>query len=76
MEEGEMEAVQLTQQTYHGLCNDNGQLNRVTKSFGQDCPKAIELALKLYEEQYLHKCLENNMPYSEVYDRICEMLGY
>lgn len=76
LEEGEMEAVQLTQQTYHGLCNDNGQLNKVTKAFQQDCPEAIELALKLYEERYLHKCLEENMPYSEVYDRICEMLGY
>lgn len=76
VEEDEMEAVQLTQQTYHGLCNDNGQLNKVTKAFQQDCPKAIELAQKLYEERYLHKCLENNMPYSQVYDRLCEMLGY
>ena len=76
LEEGEMEAVQLTQQTYHGLCNDNGQLNKVTKAFQQDCPKATLLAQKLYEERYLHKCLENNMPYSQVYDRLCEMLGY
>jgi hypothetical protein len=46
------------------------------RAFELDCPKAIELAQKLYEEQYLHKCLENNMPYSEVYDSICKMLGY
>ena len=76
LEEGEMEAVQLTQQTYHGLCSDNGQLNKVLKAFQLDCPKAIELAQKLYEDKYLDKCVENNMPYSEVYDNLCKMLGY
>ena len=76
LEEGEMEAVQLTQQTYDGLCKDDGQLNKVLKAFQQDCPKATELALKLYEERYFNKCMEQNMPYSEVYDSICKMQGY
>lgn len=76
LEEGEMEAVQLTQQIYHGLWNDNGQLNKVTEAFQKDCPKAAEVAIRLYEEKYLHKCVENNMPYSDVYNSLCEMLGY
>ena len=46
------------------------------RAFELDCPKVTLLAQKHYEEQYLHKCLENNMPYSEVYDSICKMLGY
>lgn len=75
LEEGEMEAVQIAQQAYHELRRYNGELSKVLKEFQLDCPKSIEVALKMYHERYLDKCVEQNMLYSEVYDSICQMLG-
>lgn len=72
--EGELEAVQLVQQGYHELRRFNGESSKVLKDFMLDCPKSIELAGRLYAERYLDKCLENNTPYCEVYDTICNLL--
>lgn len=76
LEEGELEAVQLVQQGYHELRRWQGETSKVLKDFAEDCPKAIALARKLYEQRYLDKCLENNTLYCEVYDTICKRLGF
>lgn len=74
LEEGEMEAVQLAQQGYHELRRYNGTMSNVLKQFQKDCPKAIEVALKMYHERYLDKCVEKNVPYPEIFDYICRLL--
>ncbi len=74
LEEGEMEAVQLAQQGYYELRKDNGVINNVLKQFQKDCPKSIDVALKMYQERYLDKCVENNVPYGEIYNYICGLL--
>ena len=74
LEEGELEAVQLAQQGYHELKRYNGEISTVLKQFQKDCPKAIEAALKLYQDRYLDKCVEHKVPYCEVFDYICKLL--
>lgn len=74
LEEGELEAVQLAQQGYHELRRYNGVMSNVLKQFQKDCPKSIEVALRMYQKRYLDKCVENNVPYCEVYDSICKLL--
>lgn len=75
LEERELEAVQLAQQGYHELRRHNGEMSNVLKQFQKDCPKAIEVALKIYQERYLDKCIENDTPYCEIYDYICSLLS-
>ena len=74
LEEGEMEAVQLAQQSYHELRSHQGQMSKVVKQFQIDCPNAIEVAMQMYSEGYLDKCVERGVPYCEVYDTICSRL--
>lgn len=76
LEEGELEAVQLAQQGYHELRRYNGEMNRVLEQFQSDCPKAINVAFIMYQERYLDKCVENNTSYCEIYDHICDLLGF
>lgn len=75
LEEGELEAVQLAQQGYHELRRSNGEMNRVLEQFQLTCPKAIDVAFIMYQERYLDKCIENNTPYCEIYDHICNLFG-
>lgn len=74
LEEGELEAVQLAQQGYHELRRFDGELSNVLMCFQQDCPKAIEVALKMYREKYLDQCVEDGTPYCDIYDHICSLL--
>ena len=74
LEEGELEAVQLAQQGYHELRSHQGEMNKVLKQFQADCPEAIEVAQQMLLEGYLDKCVENGVPYCEVYDSICSWL--
>lgn len=69
-EEG-MEAVQLTLQA----ASDFLRLNRVftdkvNRCFMQRCPESYTVAVKLYREGYLKKCIENGTPFGEVYDTV------
>lgn len=75
LEEGELEMVQLVQQGYHELRRYNGEFSKVLRDFQSDASKSIALAQKLYKERYLDKCLESNIPYFEIYDTICKLLG-
>lgn len=75
LEEGELEAVQIAQQGYHEIRRYNGEISNVLRQFQLDCPKSIEVAFKMYQERYLDKCVEHNVPYCVVYDTICGLLG-
>lgn len=70
---GEMELVQLTVQSYYNIRRNNGEPDAVTKRFGEDCPKAVEIAKKLYEIRLLEAYVEEGTAFSEVFDRIVEM---
>jgi len=74
LEAGEMEAVQLVQQGYHELRRCNGEISNVLIEFRKDCPKSIEVALELYGDRYLDKCVQNNVPYYKIYNHICSLL--
>lgn len=76
LEEGELEAVQLAQQGYHELRRFNGEMSKVLEQFQLDCPKAIDVAFIMYQERYLDKCVENHTSYCEIYDHICDLLGF
>lgn len=76
LEEGELEAVQLAQQGYHELRRYNGKVSKVLEQFQLDCPKAIEVAFKMYQERYLDKCVGNNTSYCEIYNHICDLLDF
>lgn len=76
LEEGELEAVQLAQQGYHELRRYNGEVSKVLEQFQLDCSQAIEVAFIMYRERYLDKCVENNTSYCEIYDHICNLLGF
>ena len=67
LEEGELEAVQIAQQGYHEIRRYNGEISNVLRQFQLDCPKSIEVAFKMYQERYLDKCVEHNVPYCVVY---------
>lgn len=76
LEGGELEAVQLTQQSYYELRRFHGGRSTVLEQFQLDCPGAVEAALMLYQERYLDQCVKNNTSYCEIYDHICGLLGF
>lgn len=73
LEAGELELVQLAWQGYHELRRYDGVISKVLKKFQEDCPKAIDISIKMYEERYLDRCVEDGMTCAEVYDSICEL---
>lgn len=75
LEREELEAVQLVQQGYFELRRFDGERSAVLEQFQLDCPKAVEVAIMLYQERYLDKCVGDNTPYCEIYDHICYLLG-
>ena len=74
LEGGELEAVQLVQQGYCELRKFGGEMSAVLRQFQLDSQGAIEAALMLYHERYLDRCVDENMPYREIYDAICGLL--
>lgn len=72
---GEMEAVQLAQQSYFELKTFKGDYNFVLEQFNSTNPKSVSAAQKMYEESYLDYCVENSIPYGEIYDHICELIN-
>lgn len=76
LEGGELEAVQIAQQCYYELRRFHGEIRAVVEQFQSNCPRAVESAISLYQERYLDKCAENNAPYCEVYDHICDILKW
>jgi len=69
-ESGVLEIVQLTLQTYFELRMRNGDMNHVTKIFEADNPAATKIAKLFYENNYLEKCMEAELPFGEVFDQI------
>lgn len=51
-------------------------MSKVLEQFQLDCPKVIEVAFIMYQERHLDKCVENNTSYCEIYDHICDLLGF
>ena len=76
LEEGELELIQLAWQGYHELRRYSGKISKVLKNFQEDCPKAIDIAIKMYEERYLDRCVEEGISCQEVYDSICGLLCF
>lgn len=74
LEEGEMQAVQLAQQGYYELKRYQGVRSNVLIQFEKSCPEAVEAAFTMYQESYLDQCVDDNVPYNEIYDYMCTLL--
>jgi len=74
LEDGEMGSVQIVQQAYHEHRRYAGEDSVVFKKIAEEYPREVALGRKLYEERFLERCVEANMPYGDVYDSILNRL--
>ena len=67
-DDGELQFVQLTMQSYFELKLSGGSENAVIACFAETCPEAVTLARKLYESSALDKFAQNGTSFGEVFD--------
>lgn len=65
--------IQIAFHSYVEL-RDYGRCSNVLKKFRDDYPRAVEAAELLYIDNVLDKCLEEEMPYDEVFDLVCKAI--
>ncbi len=71
---GELQDVQLAEQSYFELKHTHGEYNPIVEFFRNDSPQAVMAAEMMYREQYLDKCVKQNVPYNEVYNYIVTLI--
>lgn len=71
---GELQDVQLAEQSYFNLKRTNGGPDHVVEVFRKDSPQAVAAAEIMFKDKYLDKCVQNDVPYNEVYDYIVALV--